>query len=269
MNKLKFEVRNLENENDVSVVPYDDLRLETQSLLKSLQDHLIHRFVKKRSNKMFFEILGMFIDPVMKEYARRVCGDGQGIWNYSAVQRRVEQVLKRFATDAQAAPEAEVVSEEVNPAVNRGVEYDSDEEVRPNRSQSLVSELSQFIDRRHPLIVKHEANGLYKFSTLVEIFEAPEYDPLRYWSDRTNQTLFPLLYRANLVTLAYQPSSAYEESLFSTAKITLTDMRNRLYDSPHVAEAVVLLNHGLSRQVAAEERKRKAESKQQKKLQND
>jgi hypothetical protein len=268
--KLKFEVRNPEN-GLYTVVTYNDLRLETQSLLKSLQDHLIYRFIKARSNKMFYEILGMFIDPIMKEYAARVCGEGSGAWGYHAVQKRVEQVLKRFGTRVQAAPEAEadVASEDVNRNVNkRGVEYDSDDEVPPNRSQHLVSELSQFTDRRHPLILEHEENGLHKFSTLVEIFESAEYDPLRYWSDSTNQALFPSLYRANLVTLAYQASSAYEESLFSTAKITLTDMRNRLYDSPHVAEAVVLLNHALSRQVAAEERKRKAENKR-KKLQSD
>jgi hypothetical protein len=93
-------------------------------------------------------------------------------------------------------------------------------------------------------------------SGFVMLYES--FDSLKYWSNKANQKIFPAVFQANLTTLAYQPSSAFEESAFSAAKLSLSDNRSRLYETPSLAEAVVNLQHSLAREVADSEAKEEA-----------
>jgi hypothetical protein len=251
--KLMFKVR--DPGGPEVVMSFAELSSEARCLIDSLQRHLIFRFIKQRENRFFFEVMGMFVDPVMKDYAKRVCGkQSDHGWNYNKLKLKVDRILRQFSLDEapQAVLEEKAEAEDVPKVVSGSVEYFSDDEL-PHTS--MRSELDSFLDAKH-----FDGSGgrdLLTFDRFVQEFGA--HDPLAFWSKHVNQTSYPTLYAANLVTLAYQPSSAFEESLFSTARTCLTDVRNRIYDSPHVAEAVVTLQHSLSREVARKERARKDE----------
>lgn len=73
----------------------------------------------------------------------------------------------------------------------------------------------------------------------LEVFE--KYDPLSFWTE--HRARYPEIFQINLHTLGYVATSAFQESVFSTAGTTLTKQRSRLYENPQLLDAVVSLKH--------------------------
>jgi hypothetical protein len=250
--EVQFQVRDpVSPYGETKYVRYCELLSESRSLFCSIQRHLEYRFLKQRSNRRFFEVAGMFVHPVMKAFAKKVCGDGDGMFNFAAMKKEVATFVNRFQMATTESTEAAFRVEERQPTIDE--EVDSDAGDICERKECELSEFLKFPEQS----VEHLMNKLNSFRTFTELFEG--FDPLAYWSNAKHRSRFPAVYDANMITLAYQSSSAFQESLFSTSGLTLTDVRNRLYESPMLAEAVVTLRHSFAREIAQKRRQLKAQ----------
>lgn len=83
-----------------------------------------------------------------------------------------------------------------------------------------------------------------------EILKLLHHDPVKYWSDQAKQLQSPYIFAANLVTLAYQSTSTFQERVFSTSGETVDRLRSRLYETPELLEAVVILRHVYAQEIS-------------------
>lgn len=212
--------------------------------------HLIFRFVQQRRNIRFYEIVGMFIDPVMKEFCKNVCSKTRSSkFNYESMLSITATFISKFSSNEEIDP---IVSSNNNNNHKRirSCLSNSDTDGNTTTTTSSANSPKALDELQRFLGTKFEQAGDLELLGSLEGFadKFNSYDPIPFWNNSFNRNQYPMIYKANMVTLAYQSSSAFAEAGFSSSGINFTKQRNRLYENPRLLSAVHLLNNHFTRE---------------------
>lgn len=213
--QLKFDV--LQPNGSFVETPLGAMCEGALAYFRVLQGHLIQRLHKERGNYFYHELLGMMLDHEFSYFAPMVLG--------SRFQGTKEWVIKEVARAASlvAPSDAEPAQQTALQPVVLDVFDDMPAYVESTAS-SVRNELDDLWTEPRLFVRKHLWKS--RLPNLLALIE--DYDPLVYWSKPASQYLFPGCFRINLTTLAYTPSTAFVESIFSVASSIFTVNRASL-----------------------------------------
>lgn len=232
-------------------------------------NHIKYRLVTQRGNRYYFEICSLFLDPMMKKYAKVICGIGNGQFNYSKLMAEVRSFLSRTETPPNTPEKTQQIAsaEKVPNYDEYGPVPDIQEEEEHSEEKDeleIFTKQDFFRGTDAPTSVPeiYKTKAAYTLFGFLEIFEW--YNSLLFWSDRVHQKTFPNIFRRNKVLLAYLSSDAVSECLFSTANNTLGTKRWNLRHSPKLMQSIVTLRHYKQRLVAKRKREKRIKKQESK-----
>lgn len=197
------------------------------------------------------ELLAMFTDVVCQKLWANVCGD-----QADSLRKTMETVIDRARTIVNA-----------NAAVNN-TPPPSTQSSKPSKPSSAGHENAILVTKKKPsevLVATEIANFnacephdeiVFSFLPLLEFLQQ-FHNPLDFW-DKSRRAQFPQVFAAIQFALAFPAASIFQESVFSSAKDTLTSRRKRLMDSPQLLEKIVILKYILNAEVIATKRERRS-----------
>lgn len=139
---------------------------------------------------------------------------------------------KKHGMDEEAPPGFECL---LLPPQDVGVEADEEEDIK--------RELVAFKSFKPPCM-----QGIQPTLRIFLDLLNTEHNPVEFWSLH-NASKFPHIHRIIMYTLAFQASSIFQESVFSSAKDTLTSRRRQLLENAELLEQVVVLRYALNAEV--------------------
>jgi hypothetical protein len=184
--------------------------------------------------------MGVALDPHYCLYRSNIFDKrADESWSYANTKKHILCFLDRVSsevTEAEQSRQATSPSQEETDGA--GAQLIDDEPV----SEAEATMLNE-LDRFHAFNSRGKYAKAKNFTEFVAVYQ--EWDPLEFWNNKTHQTLFPKIFKANKIVLAYLASSGKQEGSFSIADMTLGKQRKRLGESPELLQATITLRENI------------------------
>ena len=229
---------------------------EIQNLVTMvIPEHMYYRFVHQRCNNNIVELVAMACNPCSAIFLPTLCTN-VGVGDcFERTQEAIVELIALWTVNEKGSLDTGSSSDEES-EVDKEMEVEADVGIVLLKRPRLVPATSQCQAQGDKLSIsdqlvemqsidKQTLFSISSFIKRVKLFEESSWwtnpSKSRKWRGQCPKDYLPEVYEAALILNSTNPTSIFQESVFSTASAKLNSRRKRLLESPDRLEQLVVL----------------------------